>query len=1485
MKPVISQTFAITAQKPTVSVDHIDNYYITEASGVQPAANDSRWQFVPEGQQAPVPTSAAPYLWHKSITYLTDGSHLDPVIEFGGSLGQNGYDYDLVPSHSAIIKAQDDTVTPANVSCSLIKRNADGSAERITTPPAGYSVKVYRDTTAAAYTLGTNVSTANVSVVTFVLLYGTIEVERHDIRVIAEGAEGLTGRGIQSQSTRFKANTTGSVPTTPTNDNEWNTWSALSQCGYSETNRYLFQCVRTVFVDGNGNTSVEYLVSGPTVWGRDGDDAFVLDLDNEMDSLPCDSTGKVTKTTTIVVNVKLYKGATQITSGITAPTAASVKLAGVTPTVSQSSGNISVSWKFSVNTALADERYIITIPVTYNEKTYQVAFTLNALRSGAPGVSPTIYKVLPSHQSLAFSRNSSDTLTPSSHQLTCGYSKNYNGTISTVANQTTVFDTTYRIFYRYLSNGSWSAWYAYSSAITVSSSTAYTSYEFCIAKTTVANNVTDSLILDRETIPIIKSGQKGNTGANAFSLDIDNEMAAIPVNQQGKVETQKTLSFGLQAYYGTTAVGSSCTITANNIPSGFTVNLDDPLNPVVTIAADTTPAEISEITFRAVHATYGTREAVFTICAVKSGGKGEDAELYQLLPSQTTLPFNRNASGNINARSYTLTCQIQLVKGNTTTNYSSLSGYYLYYGWNGAASPSSILSTSGITVSQWYPNNGYTSLVLELWRGARSVSGSVRLDRETIPIITDGSRGPEGEGDPGNGIGVDDFYYCLTATPTPPTTPLTTANGWYKQGTSGCPTTPTNAKPYLWQCEHIEYTEDSSMNKNIIKLVQVYNMGIQPNLLEQTAFDSEDVMNKWMTANGEVIPQARGQHNAWGIFPSSATYREMLQQLVFSPGNIGKIRPANYYTLSFYSRTRRYINVTGDTYGFFFQNIYLKAGSYQLQFNGHCSQTAKNAGVQLNGYLWYSGDYGQTEDWSISVSTSIDTTADGTATTGILTVTRAGYYKMGFYAYKTSGHAGDPGQSVTVNWWRILCTSNNSRLDTYCYPSAVAGGTTYFVDGVVKTNLPGDTGIQWSLDNDDDLADNLGWTHHSVTFLTKSEITAADQKILFRIFNTYVEICNPKLEECIMATPWCEHEGDNDMHCDHNPCGTWRSGTRYYYCNGQRDTIQAAISASNTNKTWYRMKKRTTSQGYLSTTQPYLDTEHWEKASNLKFSIVDAMFAEEIFTDKLTVSKIRGANGKFTLDENGNVTAKGGTYDNITSKDGTFQNANIEYGEIGGWELASGRIGRANAGGATTYEGLSLYDEFICFNGGTGKQAILGTWSSLGQPMLVRLTDTSNDSLKATGIIFDFRNSNSWGYDRAFGGNGDGVLNGIMCGYKLNIFTPSSSNNAIPLKQGNNVLISGTYQSVYLPSRYTIYSLLGCGSTGRFAFDMYVMASSGTHFWLLGYRSGATDCPHIRNNDYGDQQNGIEMAAGDTVHLKIVYDGTNFDAYIISHRN
>lgn len=1716
MNPVISQTFAVTAVKPTISVDHIDNYYITEASGIMPAVSDSRWQLVPDGQQVPVPTASAPYLWHKYITYLTDGSALDPIVEFAGSLGQNGFDYDLVPSHSAIIKDANDNLSPANVSCSLIKRNADGSAETQSVVPSGYSVIVYRDNTSSSYTLGSNVSTAGItSVITFVLKYGNIEVERHDLRVIAEGAEGLTGRGIQSQDTRFKATTTNSIPATPTNDTTWNTWSSLASCGYSQSTPYLWKCIKTVYLNGNGTTETEYLVEGPTVWGQDGADAIFIDLDNEMDAIPCDSTGKVTVATTLVTYARLYRGSAIINDGLTAPVAANCKLGSVTPTITpQQDGAFKLEWVFAVNTQLSADRLTVSIAIGYASKSYPAVFTANVVKSGAPGVSPAIYQLLLSQNDASFARNSSNQLTPASISIRCGYTKNYNGSIvkhdgdqasdlqnidgtynilyraiaangspgnwawmkdlsssnfylvipnsttntayefilttansasavaesnifdretlpinkdglngapgesaliidldneqdafgtkadgkitasvsrettasmfygitplsatysttktyedgttcgsevsvdvnsetgkitvtmgstSHVYNKTIFIDITgtasgytdkpktarftiqpqaagtdgltpviyqlmpspsslsfarkadgtlnmannvitgyvkkivdeettilsslsgYRIYYGYgnpstpssyinvggtitvsasnaasyaslvlelwkmngstkekrldretipinkegqkgqqgdpgdtpfiididnemtsipistdgkvesqitldfhlaayygstnvindctvslvgtaptgfnvdvvtdkttpriviaantqpaeitelrfqvvhsdygtrqtvfsiaavksggkgqdavmyellpsdtvvtigrdnngdlnqttatlkcgytkrignqtpstnsdvsssfdgyniyfrrksRSNGTWSSFYLYSYYksyyLTDFSVTTYSDIQFIICTNTSytvsEGNVTG--LIDRETVPIVLDGQKGKQGDNAFVLDIDNEMAAIPVNEQGKTTGALALDFGLNAFYGTTSVLNDCTVTVDgSAPNGFTVDLTDKFNPSISIAADIQPAEVTDIVLKAVHATYGTRYATFTVCAVKSGGRGEDAEIYQLKPSHTALQFARNSSGDLTG-SYTLTCQIQKTVGSTTTNHDSLSGYYIYYGWDGAASPSTSLPTTGRSVGTSEAGS-HTSVVLELWRGQRTVTGSVRLDRETIPILRDGSRGPQGEGEEGNGISVDDFYFCLTVSPAPPEPPLTTANGWYKQGTSGCPATPTNAKPYLWQCEHIEYTQNTSMNKNIIKLVQVYNMGTQPNLLEQTAFDSEDVMDKWITHNGNVIPQARGQYNAWGIYPNSNNYREMLQQVVFSPGVVGKIKAASYYTLSFYARTRCYINKTGTTYGFYFQSVYLKAGTYKLEFNGHCSTAAYNGNVKLNGYLYNS-------DWSNQVNASLFSKTDKTMTTGVLTVTSAGYYTIGFYSYYSQGVPGEPDEPVTVNWWRIICTSDHNRLDTYCYPSAVSAGVVYFVDGEVKTSAPSDMGIFWNLEDESE-ADNLGWIKHSVTFLTKSTITEAEQKILFRSFSTYVEICQPKLEESVMATPWCQYEGDNDIHCDHNPCGTWRSGETYYYCNGQRDVVRALESLGG-GITWFRMKKRTTSAGYTSNIQPYLDTEHWEKGNNLKFSIVDSMFAEEIFTDKLTVTKLK----------------------------------------------------------------------------------------------------------------------------------------------------------------------------------------------------------------------------------------------------------------------
>ena len=273
IKPTISQTFSVLAAKEPISVDHIDSWYLLEASGNAPSVTDSRWQFHNEGDPIPSPTSAAPYLWKKSVTYFTDGTKSDTVVEFCGSLGKNGIDYDLVPSHSSIVKSEDGALSPSNVSCAIIKRNADGSAEQLTSVPTGYSIEVRRNDSVvnSNYTPGGNISTSGTtSGITFILKYGTIVIERHNLNVIAEGAQGLTGRGIQSQDYRFKALSSASMPATPNNNSTWETWSALSQSGYSSSYPYLYRCIRTVYIDGNGNTSVEYVVDGPTVWGQTG---------------------------------------------------------------------------------------------------------------------------------------------------------------------------------------------------------------------------------------------------------------------------------------------------------------------------------------------------------------------------------------------------------------------------------------------------------------------------------------------------------------------------------------------------------------------------------------------------------------------------------------------------------------------------------------------------------------------------------------------------------------------------------------------------------------------------------------------------------------------------------------------------------------------------------------------------------------------------------------------------------------------------------------------------------------------------------------------------------------------------------------------------------------------------------------------------------------------------------------------------------------
>lgn len=1264
IKPTISQTFSVLAAKEPISVDHIDSWYLREASGSAPSISDSRWQFHNEGDPIPSPTPSLPYLWKKSVTYFTDGTKSDTVVEFCGGLGKNGIDYDLVPSHSSIVKSKDGALSPSNVSCAIIKRNADGSAEQLTSVPTGYSIEVRRNDSVvnSNYPPGGNISTSGTtSGITFILKYGTIDVERHDLNVIAEGAQGLTGRGIQSQDYRFKALSSASMPATPTNDSGWKTWSALSKSGYSSTLPYLYRCIRTVYVDGSGNTSVEYVVDGPTVWGQSGSDAVYLDLDNQMDSIVVNSSGAMVSAQSFTIHATLYKGASPVTGGITAPTASAIQLNGVTPEVSTSGGVVTITYTFStIPTTFEDRHYTVNIPVVYGGVTYTATFTLGPVRAGATAVT---YNVLPSLNSLPFARNTDNTVSPASYSITCGYVVSNGGSTTTVANQTADFSGSWHIFYRTRSNGTWNSWIKYEKAVTITS--VLQAVEFCIAKTNVATSVTDAIIVDREVVPVVVGGSNGSNGASVFVVDLDNEMDAIPCDYNNYTAA-RSYQLNLSAYYGTSSVqlnsvSPKVTNSSGSTVTAIAVDTTTIAAPIVKVAAGKYTDKY-DVTFECKHNTYGTRYVVFSLISQKAGSPGTSPTIYQLLPSASALYFSRDANGAITG-SFPLKCGVTKTTGSSTSAATdfALDSRVIKWGWDDVEKCTTTHDTQ-LTITTTDANQHH-NVVFELYYG------ELKIDREVVPILKQGDKGETG----GTGNGIASVSYSRKYTMVF-AAPSATGGGWIESSSSDYPTEAGLSKEnrYLWERKRTIYTQSASTYE--VSLLAQFDSGLCENLLENTAFNDINDMDAWQIRNGSVVERALDNTNGFKKSPDPAAITDFLQQRIYRSGVIAKLEPSTWYTLSFYAyasliypiynlSTPAY-NSSSPYYGIgTMSSIYMESGqTITVSVTGYVASAA----VMVRYYAWRQNSDGS---WAQSRNAEFTSTS---ATTKTFTFTNtsgsaAQIYFRG-YVYLATGSQNSSSATQNRGYISNVVIYRGAKLDTYLYRSdngdAIVHDSAHpwIVNGVSVSSakqmddafntfpqmtgsyvyFSGDGHVRWQM--------TTGWKRYSVTFFTPSSIVDdVEYRILFRLQGTGHEtfIAKPKLERNTMPTEWIEHTNDR-MAADfqHIYAGEWVSGTAYMYANGVRHVVRAKKSASG-EKTFFRLKKRTSPTGYVSTSEPYSDTTYWEEASYLKFVATDLMLAEEVITDKLTVSKIRGAGGKFILDANGNVTGIGCVFDKV----------------------------------------------------------------------------------------------------------------------------------------------------------------------------------------------------------------------------------------------
>lgn len=496
--------------------------------------------------------------------------------------------------------------------------------------------------------------------------------------------------------------------------------------------------------------------------------------------------------------------------------------------------------------------------------------------------------------------------------------------------------------------------------------------------------------------------------------------------------------------------------------------------------------------------------------------------------------------------------------------------------------------------------------------------------------------------------------------------PLATNSGWIASSDEDYPNESGLSKEnrYLWQLKKTTYTKDPSIDYEVSLFAQ-YESGVCANLLEDTAFNDINDMDAWNIKDGKVVEQAYESQNGFEVTTDDEKeYRDVLRQTVYLSKELKKLEANTWYTLSFYGMMDGYhiiyhgaakSNNVSPYYMVQYEkdHIYVDPGqTISVYVIGWVASTS----VYMRYYCWRANNDGS---WAQSahVTFSTTTTASQRITFTNNSSNTAKIYMRG-YVYNSDGTQNSSSETSHRGYIQSVYVTRGSALDTYIYRSdfgkAVIADTSapWICDGNVVNTAK-------YLSDSDTTKQYLGtyayfttnghirWQmtdavlRHSFTFKTPSTLAEdVSYYVLFRA-STYAHpgwISKPKLERNTMATEWIEHTNDR-MAADfqHIYAGVWSASTAYMYANGVRHVVRAKKSA-NGEMTYFRLKKRTSSSGYKNSSEPYSDTRYWEEASFLKFVATDLMLADEVITDKLTVSKIRGAGGKFILDKDGNVT-------------------------------------------------------------------------------------------------------------------------------------------------------------------------------------------------------------------------------------------------------
>ena len=252
-----------------------------------------------------------------------------------------------------------------------------------------------------------------------------------------------------------------------------------------------------------------------------------------------------------------------------------------------------------------------------------------------------------------------------------------------------------------------------------------------------------------------------NLAESALVIDIDNDNDQFGVDADGKVLVQQTRTTNVTMLYGTqgqaftnqpsaslkyddgtTVPSSVAEVSVENYSQGKT---DYDITVTIKATGNNTPVFGSAgknglyVDIVGTCAKGGPLSIRFTLEKVMSGAKGVSPVIYQLELSQRSFSYGRDASNNLIANSNSVTVNLKVTEGNTSTIYTSDNIGQLTnapkFSWgydSGSAEESN--QTIGTTITIAPGNVGsHTKVWFLLTTG----------DKESVPIVKNGTNGDD----------------------------------------------------------------------------------------------------------------------------------------------------------------------------------------------------------------------------------------------------------------------------------------------------------------------------------------------------------------------------------------------------------------------------------------------------------------------------------------------------------------------------------------------------------------------------------------------------------------------------------------------------------------------------------------------------------------------------------------------------------------------